>query len=116
MSISFKGYGENVLTFYTGITEAGIPVSVAQDCMVNKTAADKDFIGITCKGDGEIAGVIVDGYVELPYTGNTPAFGYCNLVANGNGGVKAAASATASNHVVRVINVDTDNKIVGFIL
>lgn len=116
MSISFKGYGENVLTFKAEVSEAGVPVEVNEDCTVKVAAADKDFIGIICEVNGEVAGVIVDGYVEMTYTGNAPSYGYCNLVANGSGGVKAAASGTASNHTVRVLKIDTENKIVGFIL
>lgn len=116
MSISFKGYGENVLTFKSMLTDAGIPVSVAKDCVASKTSSEKDFIGITSYADGEYAGVIVDGYVEATYTGTTPGFGHCNLVSNGIGGVKVPASSTTSNHVVRVLKVDTDNNIVGFIL
>lgn len=116
MSISFKGYGENVLTFNAQFSQVGVPVSIHQDCEVKAAAADKDFIGITCYADGDVAGVIVDGYVEVPYTGTTPSFGYCNLVANGSGGVKVTASGTTSNHTVRILKIDTDNHIVGFIL
>ena len=116
MPISFKGYGENVLTFNTTLTKIGVPVSVSTECKVVEAAADKDFIGITCYADGEFAGVIMDGYVEMTYTGSSPTLGYCNLVANGSGGVKAAASGAGSNHIVRVLKVDTDNKIIGFIL
>ena len=116
MSISFKGYGENVLTFESKVSEAGVPVTVAEECTVRAAAADKDFIGITCEVNGEVAGVIMDGYVEMTYTGNTPAYGYCNLVADGSGGVKVAASGAASDHIVRVLKIDIKNKIVGFIL
>ena len=115
MYISFNGYGENVLTFNTELSKAGVPVSVDDDCKVKETPAEKDFIGITRYADGELAGVIVDGYVEATYTGSKPTFGYCNLVADGSGGVKVA-SGTTSNHIVRVLKVDTDKNIVGFIL
>lgn len=113
MSFSFKGYGENVLTFPTKLTEAGIPVEVGANSVVSKAAADKDFIGVTSYADGELAGVILNGYVELPYTGTAPAFGFSALAANGTGGVKTASSAT---HLVKVIKVDTSKKTVGFIL
>lgn len=116
MSISFKGYGENVLTFKSEVSEAGVPVIVTADCVVRAAAADKDFIGIACEVNGDVAGVIMDGYVEMTFTGNTPAYGYCHLVADGSGGVKAAASGTASDHIVRVLKIDTENNIVGFIL
>lgn len=116
MSISFKGYGENVLTFNTTLTKVGIPVMVSSDCRVVEATTDRDFMGITCYADGELAGVIMDGYVEMTYTGSIPTLGYCNLVADGSGGVKAAASGASSNHIVRVLKVDAENKTVGFIL
>lgn len=116
MAISFKGYGENVLTFNAELSEVGVPVDVAMGEMVTKAQAEKDFIGITCYADGKFAGVIVDGYVEVPYTGGSPSYGYCNLVANGSGGVKSPDSGTTSNHFVRVLRVDSENRIVGFIL
>ena len=116
MSISFKGYGEKVLTFKTSLTEVGVPITPGTDCTAYRATADRDFIGISCSADGEYAGVIVDGYVEVPYTGSAPNFGFCNLVSNGSNGVKTPGSSTTSNHIVRVIKIDTQNKIVGFIL
>ena len=116
MSISFKGYGEKVLTFKTTLTEAGVPVIAGTDNKAYRASVEKDFIGITRYADGQYAGVIVDGYVEVPYTGSAPLYGFCNLVSNGANAVKTASSSTTSNHVVRVLKVDTENKIVGFIL
>lgn len=116
MSISFKGYGENVLTFNSKASKIGVPVRIDEDREVREASAENDFIGVTSSIDGKMAGVIMDGYVELPYTGNKPTYSYCYLVANGSGGVKMPASGTTSNHIVRVLTVDTENKIVGFIL
>lgn len=113
MAISFKGYGENVLTFNTELTEVGAPVYVTANKKVVLASADADFIGFTTYADGEIAGVIVDGYVEVPYTGATPAYGFCSVVSNGKDGVK---TSTTTKHVVRVLKIDTENNIVGFIL
>ena len=116
MSISFKGYGENALTFNAELTKAGVPVVINGNYMVSTAAAENDFVGITYSANGEYASVIVDGYVEATYTGNAPALGYSYIVANGSGGVKVPASGTTSKHIVRVIKIDPDNKIVGFIL
>lgn len=113
MSISCKGYGENVLTFNTNLTEAGVPVAVDADRHASLAAEDTDFIGFTTYADGKIAGVIVDGYVEVPYTGTVPTYGFTPLVSNGTNGVKLS---TDSKHIVRVIRVDTYNNTVGFIL
>ena len=113
MSISCKGYGENVLTFSTNITGAGVPVAVNGNNSVEPAPADKDFIGITTYADGEIAGVFIDGYVEVPYTGTTPSFGFTALVSDGSNGVK---TSTTSNHFVKVVYTDPAKRIVGFIL
>lgn len=116
MSISTNGYGENILTFNTNVTEVGVPVLIGGLSIVQKAPAEKDFLGFTCYADGEIAGVIMDGYVEVPYTGSIPAFGFTALVSNGSNGVKVPSSSATSNHIVRVLKIDTDKKIVGFIL
>lgn len=116
MYISFKGYGENILTFRTVFDDIGVPAIAADDYYIYKAPAEADFIGITCFTDGECAGVIMNGYVEVPYTGTTPDLGFSKLVSDGTGGVKIPASSTECNHVVRVLKVDRENKIVGFIL
>ena len=111
-----KGYGENVLTFETEITDVGVPVTLNSNGEVSKAAAGNDFIGFTSSADGKIAGVIIDGYVEAPYTGTAPSYGFCALVSNGTNGVKTADSGATSKHIVRVLKVDKGNEIVGFIL
>lgn len=116
MAISYKGYRENILTFNSDITKVGVPVIVGANSKVFLASADTDFIGFTCYADGKLAGVIVDGYVEVPYTGNAPLYGSVSLVSNGSNGVKTASSSSTTKHVVRVIKLDTANKIVGFIL
>ena len=113
MAISFKGYGENVLTFESTLQGAGVPVIIDEDNMAIKASADKDFIGFATYADGEIAGVLIDGYVEVPYTGTAPKYGFNALVSDGNTGVKTSAD---SKHIVRVIKLDTDKRTVGFIL
>lgn len=113
---SMKGYGENVLTFSSGLTEVGVPVMIEDYGALTDAAADKDFIGFITSADGEVTGVIMDGYVEVPYTGTAPALGFSVLVSNGSKGVKVPSSGVSSNHIVRVLKVDTENKIVGFIL
>ena len=113
MSISCKGYGENVLTFNTKLTEVGAPVYIGADNKALLASADNDFVGFTTYADGEIAGVIVDGYVEVPFTGAAPSYGFTSVVSNGKDGVK---SSITSKHVVRVLKIDNQNKIVGFIL
>ena len=116
MSFSCKGYRENILTFKSDLTKVGVPVTIAGVSEVLQAPAEKDFIGITCYADGKMAGVIMDGYVEMPYTGTIPSFGYTYLVSDGSNGVKTPASTTTSKHNVIVLKLDTTKKIVGFIL
>ncbi len=113
MSVSFKGYGENVLTFKSILKDKNTLVKINSDSSVSKALADEDFIGITVYADGKYAGVVVDGYVEMKYSGTKPAEGFGALVSDGANAVK---SSTTSKHIVRIIKVDSDNGIVGFIL
>lgn len=110
----YNGYGENALTFIIDTTATkGAPVVVTQQDTVNDATDGQDFIGI-CKDSNDITvTVIMDGYVEVPYTGTEPTVNICSLVSNGAGGVKVSSTAKRN---YRVLKVDKVNKIVGFIL
>ncbi|NLA77814.1 MAG: hypothetical protein GX851_08330 [Clostridiales bacterium] len=115
MSVSFKGFNEKILTFKTGGTvAAGAPVYLASAGTVSASANDTPFCGIavTVSSDG-YAGVQLCGYVEVPYSGTTPAVGYAMLEANGSGGVKVD---TTNGRSVLVATVDTTASKVGIIL
>lgn len=113
VTVSYKGFNENVLSFKTELTEAGCPVQISTSNEVRKASKGQDFIGVLISTDGVIGAVQLEGYVELEYTGTTPTLGFCGLVSNGNNGVEVS---TTTKHIVRVIRLDTSKKIVGFIL
>ncbi len=103
MSISFKGLGENVITFKTTNAVAGEPVTVNANDTVAKSAAGDSFCGVAASVVDGCAAVQISGFVELPYSGTAPTVGYNTLVANGNGGVKT--NSTGRN--LLVVNVNT---------
>ena len=113
MSISFNGYGENIITFNTGKVTQGYPVAVSAEKTVSNSAANVDFIGIAYSTNESITAVKTDGYVELPYTSTPPTVGYSRLVSNGTGGVKVNENAGKS---YKVLFVDAVNAVVGFML
>lgn len=112
-TVSFDGYRENVLTFDCYLTKTGFLASLANDGYAVQCIDNNDFLGVAVSADGLHAAIQIDGYVEMPYTGDPPQRGYCALVSDGNNNVKLS---TTSKHIVRVIKVDTDSKTVGFIL
>ncbi len=113
MSIKFNGLMDEVATFKRAaeITK-GYPVKVSANDTVAAAANGNPFCGVAVNGSGSLQGVQLKGYVELPYSGTAPTVGYCALVANGNGGVKADASGRS----YLVVNVDTTDTKVGLIL
>ncbi len=115
MSISYKGYNNNTITFETdGNITVGSPVSIDNtNCAINASVGS-DFIGVCTAIRGTWASVQTDGYVEIPYEGMDPSTGIIKLVSAGGGKVKNGGADDIA--VYKVIKVDTDNKIVGIIL
>ncbi len=111
----YNGYRENALTFSSESTSTtkGAPVKMSVEDTVKNSADGEDFIGICKYSDEIIASVIMDGYVEVPYSGTAPTLNLCSLVSNGTGGVKVSSTAKRN---YKVLKVDTTKKIVGFIL
>lgn len=114
MSVSTKGFCENVLTLKaaSGLT-VGVPVAVSANDTVSSAGADAKFCGVGVNVNGGYAGVQLCGAVTLPYTGTeAPAVGYAALAADGAGGVKV--STKGNNYLV--LNVNTAAKTVSFML
>ncbi len=119
MSVSFEGIGEQVISFYNSETtpaKAGEPVKLGGNGEVAAAGAGEKFFGVVIDGDNEHAAVQTGGYIRLSYTGaSAPAAGFASLTADGDGGVKLAATGDgAREHLV--IDVDTTAKKVGFML
>ena len=113
MNFSIKGYGENTATFRTtGLVCTGHTVTMADNLIVSPCEASDDFIGIAISTRDGYAGVQLDGYVMTDYTGTAPSVGYCGLVSDGKGGVRADANGRQR----LVVEVDKNNNKVGFIL
>lgn len=91
----------------------GKPCKITANNTVGACAAGDKFFGVVSRVEGSVAGVIMGGYVELPYTGTTaPTVGHCALVADGTGGVKTDAGGVQ----YLVCKVDATNKIIGLFL
>lgn len=117
MVVSLNGFNNLVATFNANIgTKQGCVIMSGQTTVKNPTGND-DFIGIctTVNADKETAGVLMQGYVEMPYKGTTPTVGYKNLVSSGADAVEVKDTPVASKKRL-ITMVDTVNKTVGFIL
>ena len=115
-NVSFNGFNAQVATFNTecDTTMVGRPVTFGSDDLVVPAGNGNVFFGVCISTRANLAGVQLEGYVELRYTGTAPERGYCGLVADANNGVKVAEQTTANTHLV--LKVDKDKSTVGFIL
>lgn len=113
MSIAFNGYNNQILTFENKDAVVGSPAKISDTKTVSKCDDGNDFIGIVTSERGGAAGVQVDGYVEVKYSGDAPDLGFSGLVADSTGGVKESESAVKK---YKVLFVDEENTVVGFIL
>lgn len=112
--MTYKGYNEKIITLQKdGDVKVGDPVSLNSGNATPATS-DSPFIGICKSVRGEFCGIQTDGYVESEYTGSAPSYGYVKLACAGTGKVKVKADA--DTNYSKVVMVDTENKIVGFIL
>ena len=109
----YKGFNENVCTFASsGGVAAGQPVQVCANYTVTTAPENGEFHGVAIISRNDAVSVQLTGYVELPYSGTAPAVGTVALAADGNGGVMASSDGKE----YLVINVDTINKTIGFML
>ena len=115
MSISFGGVGELCVTFKaaSSVTK-GAPVKMSANDTVAACANGDRMMGIAIdvKEDGYCT-VQVSGFAAMKYSGTAPSVGYATLAADSAGGVKVASSGGSE---FLVLNVDTANTTVGFII
>ena len=107
----YKGFGENVLTFKT--EENNIqnkPVTVVANDTVAVSGDGDKFCGIGISARNGVATVQMCGYAVLSYTGDMTV-GVCRISATADGKVKPDENGIS----VKVINVDADKKLAGFI-
>lgn len=113
MSISFKGFNEQVITFRTDSElETGTLVKMSDSATVEACEAGDLFIGVVVTSRGNIAAVQTGGYVSLPYSGATPELGITAVSAADD----KAAQADANGRTVTVIELDTTNETAGILL
>ena len=115
MKVSFVGIDENIVTFYNSKdkgAEPGTPVRMSAACEAAKCVDGERFFGVAVAGDTEFVAVQIKGYVEMGFTGTAPGIGFCKLAANGAGGVR---TADAGGEFL-IVDVDTTNGVVGFML
>ncbi len=113
MNFSIKGYGENTATLKTtGLVCTGHTVKMADNLIVSPCEAGDDFIGVATSTRDGYAGVQIDGYVNIDFTGTAPTLGWCGLVSDGKGGI----SADSNGRKYLVVEVDAINNKAGIIL
>lgn len=113
MTVSFGGFGENVLTLEcSSVIEAGTPVTISSGGKAVPCEEEDKVAGVCIGSDGSYAAVQLTGVVTLPYSGDAPSPGFVTLLADGEGGV--AADGDGREHLA--LEVDTTSETVTFIL
>ena len=108
--VGFDGIGSMVITVKDGGVVLSEPCCFVGGKAMVKAEEAEAFQGICLWQRDGIAGVQVDGFVTLPYTGTAPAVGFDILAADGNGGVRTAASGKSR----MIVDVDSVLKTVTF--
>lgn len=113
MNNYLDGFDRQEATLRTTTTiKSGAVVGVTNNFTVKTAPNTTKPVGVCTYCDGTKASVLLKGYAEVSYTGDTPAFGVVGIVGNGSGGIKT----DASGRQVIVIAVDTAKMTCGIIL
>lgn len=112
--IAFNEVGTRIVSF---LADSGLQTGEVCKLTANGTVGscdeDDSFIGVVSSIRAGVAGVVMAGYVELPYSGaSAPSLGEEILAADGEGGVAAAEAGKTC----LVVTVDTTAKTVGLML
>ncbi|MCR5206863.1 MAG: hypothetical protein K6C14_00110 [Eubacterium sp.] len=114
-NISYRGFNASALTFESDAQfKKGDTVGFDENgdcCIAGEGSA---FVGVCVSVRGKLITAQMEGFVEAPFSGDAPACGWSKLCSDGNGGV--AVSEDDGVPLYRVIEVDTENSTVGFIL
>ena len=108
--VGFDGIGSMVITVKDGGVVPGQPCKCSGGKAMEKAAAGEAFQGVCLWQRNDIAGVQVDGFLTMPYTGTAPTVGFDILAADGNGGVQKSASGKSR----MIVDVDSVLKTVTF--
>ena len=88
MSISYNGIGHFSVTFPENDCAEGAVCKLSNDGEAVSCSAGDKLFGVVKFVDGGKACVLIEGFVTVSYSGTAPNCGWCNLSADGNGGVK----------------------------
>ena len=114
MNISYKGYNTKFLTAMGEGVEVGDCVKLNDSGLLVCAGLNENFIGVAVSNRENVIGMQEQGYIEMPYTGTVPTYGYCKLVSLGNGAVKVGIGD--NDRVYKVMMVDKESSTVGFML
>ena len=93
--ITFDSIHETYMTFQAEkALLAGQVCKITGNGTVGPCAAGDEFCGAARSVRLGMAGVVLSGFVRLPYSGDAPAVGYAALCADGKGGVKTGGERT----------------------
>ena len=112
MAITFGEIGKQYVTFESDDAEAGQVCKMSANGTVTVCEEDDGFIGVVDSIRGGFASVVLNGYVELPYSGTAPSVGFATLLADGEGGV----CADEDGREYLIVNVDTTAGKIGLFL
>ncbi len=90
----------------------GRPVTISSDFTVKNADSGEVFAGICTNTENGSASVQLEGFVNVSFTGEAPAYGYSKLVSDGTGGVKVSADGREA----LVVSVNTAAMTCGIIL
>lgn len=90
--VSNKGFNEGVITLGYKGGAVGDPVTVTENGACAPCEAGQKPVGILLGQRSGIASVQVMGHQRVKYSGTAPSLGMDTIVADGNGGIKAAAN------------------------
>lgn len=113
MNVCFDGVGQVCATFLGKNLAEGHVVKLTDSGTAGECAAGDAFCGAVVCAKDDACSVQVGGFVSVPFSGTAPAVGWTALAADGNGGVKTAASGGRS---VLVAAVDGAGKSVTILL
>lgn len=114
MDLSFLGYGEQAATFEADSTlQTGDLVKMNNNFKVEPADTDGDvFCGQAINVRGDYATIQLSGYMVAEYSG-TVSLGYQTVAIDENGKVEVV---TTGGNKVLIINIDSTNGTIGFIL
>lgn len=116
MNVCFDGVGQVCATFLGKNLTEGHVVKLTGNGTVGECASGDGFCGAVICAKDDACSVQVAGFVSVPYSGAAPAVGWTALAADGDGGVKTAASSDAGGRAFPVVGVDSANKTVTILL